>query len=405
MKRLSLGALAVVLAASSAMAAPSLSVLAPFGTETSSSASSITPDGQWVVGQSGTGRGVLWNTAAPGTAINVLGGGMQSEYVRGVAYRTEPFMGRQELVMLGKTAGTVGPTFWFYRPSDQTWGPKLRHTNETNALPAANALASRTGVSDGWFATWGAGTTGGQGKVGIGWGGTDTVAPSTMYDQRSNNQEISMKGVSSTGRAVGFRRDSGDVPRNYILDFVDDGVAGNANATMFDGLAGAGDTRGQAWAVNGDGTRVFGMSPVSDGRSGNWPYMCTNPGAGQTIVELPTFSDTAGSTTNALPYGASASGNYAVGMNYRGMEKAVLWDVQAMTITDLTEYFSNEGLLGSFTRLTRAYSVADLGGGNVWITGIGVTPEGTRGFVAFIPEPASLGLLALGGLLALRRRR
>lgn len=117
------------------------------------------------------------------------------------------------------------------------------------------------------------------------------------------------------------------------------------------------------------------------------------------------FPDTAGSTTNALPYGASASGNDVVGMNYRGLGKAVLWDVQAMTITDLTDYFSANGPSGSFTRLIRAHSVADLGGGNVWSTGIGVMPEGTRGFVASIPEPAGLSLLASGGPLALRRRR
>jgi hypothetical protein len=57
--------------------------------------------------------------------------------------------------MFGKTNGTVGPTFWFYRPSDGTFGPKLRHTNEVNALPASNALASYTGQADAVFATWG----------------------------------------------------------------------------------------------------------------------------------------------------------------------------------------------------------------------------------------------------------
>ncbi|MBI4580755.1 MAG: PEP-CTERM sorting domain-containing protein, partial [Planctomycetes bacterium] len=167
---------------------------------------------------------------------------------------------------------------------------------------------------------------------------------------------------------------------------------------------------GEGFAVSGDGTRAYGMSPVSDGRPGNWPFMITNPGASQTIVELPTFPDTGGSVTNGVVYGASMDGQYASGMNYRGTEKAVLWDTVNMTITDLTDYFSGQGMLGNFTRLSRAYSVAADGSGNIWVTGQGVwTPDGgatnyTRGFVALIPEPSTMLFLGLGGLALLRRR-
>lgn len=139
--------------------------------------------------------------------------------------------------------------------------------------------------------------------------------------------------------------------------------------------------------------------------------MVTNPGASQTIVELPTFADTAGSTSNGLVYGSSQTGDFAVGMNYRGTEKAVLWDTAGMTITDLTEYFAAKGMLGNFSRLSRAYGVAEDGTGGLWITGQGVwSADGgvtnyTRGFVAWVPEPASMILLALGSLLVIRRRR
>ena len=60
------------------------------------------------------------------------------------------------------------------------------------------------------------------------------------------------------------------------------------------------------------------------------------------VAQLPNFPDAAGSANLAIPYGCTADGKYAVGMNYRGMEKAVLWDTHDAsatnwTVTDLTD--------------------------------------------------------------------
>jgi len=78
---------------------------------------------------------------------------------------------------------------------------------------------------------------------------------------------------------------------------------------------------------------------------------------------------------------------------------------------DLTEYAQNNGILGSWTRLTRGYSVGEsfdeFGNEYAVITGIGVNGGVTRGFVmsVMIPEPSTLSLLALGGLAMLARCR
>lgn len=128
-------------------------------------------------------------------------------------------------------------------------------------------------------------------------------------------------------------------------------------------------------------------------RLGYWGYkaiVTSAPDSLQSIDELPSFPDTDGSSSLAVPYGCSADGRYAVGMNYRGQEKAVLWDTDGTdtnnwTIVDLTDLATSEGILGYFTRLYRAYSVGVDGAGNPVITGVGYYDDGGGAFVrAFV---------------------
>ena len=107
------------------------------------------------------------------------------------------------------------------------------------------------------------------------------------------------------------------------------------------------------------------------------------PATQLSIGQLPNFTDAAGSANLATPYGCTADGKYAVGMNYRGMEKAVLWDTRDAsatnwTVTDLTSLAATNGGLNIFNRLTRAYSVGTNGAGNLVITGVGSGHEQPR---------------------------
>ena len=175
-------------------------------------------------------------------------------------------------------------------------------------------------------------------------------------------------------------------------------------------------------SVSANGNVVFGRSHTLTDSVNYYGYKVVNPGASQTISALPLFGDEAGSVSLQVPYGCTADGNFAVGMAYRGTEKAVLWSTKddRSFVLDLTHYASANSLLDGFSRLSRAYSVGESldGFGNLSavITGVGswspdggVTPYVTRAFVmtVMVPEPGTISLLALGlfGLLALRRRK
>src|SRR5262249_50667207 len=153
-----------------------------------------------------------------------------------------------------------------------------------------------------------------------------------------------VNGISSNGRAVGWRRNGTTlIYANYVADW--QGAATPA-VWNFNGLDGT--TAGQALAVSADGTTIFGISPkIGTGATNSAfkaRFSATSPGAATqlSIAQLPNFPDTAGSTNLAVPYGCTPDASYAVGMNYRGMEKAVLWETSdpnpaRWSVVDLTE--------------------------------------------------------------------
>lgn len=401
MKRTLLCAVTIGVLASAVVAAPTLSQLAPLGAATTSEARAITPDGKYIAGVSGTGA--VWDAANPGVAINVLAGGAQATTATGIGYRQDGPGGAQQIVVHGFSAGY---STTYFSNSFGTWlDGRTRDVSVggTPVLGAANTLGSIS-TSDVMYVSWGNTSNGNplyvdqlSGPAAANGGVSN--ATTLIHSQKGTTTRSAVQGVSATGRAVGRRRDANNNYQNYILDW--NGTATPA-AYFVQGLAG--NNLGEAWAVSLDGTKVFGYSPVTDGRTGNWPYM--RDMVNGTIVELPTAADTAGSATNGIVYGASADGRYAVGMNYRGMEKAVLWDTQTGHMVDLTKFAAANGILGDFTgNLRRAYSVGVNEDGYPVVTGTGSTPAGTRGFVMVVPEPATLAFLAFGGLALLRRRR
>lgn len=391
----------------SAASAAVLTEVPPLAGDNESEVRALTPDGKYAAGISrcagactpAATRGFFWSSFTLGT-YRVGNTGSSHTASTGIGYRTVS-TGRQIVVGGNDTSGWVScfgipdpgvnppPNDWLWRARDanttaQGNGPRV---------PVANGVGGTSGEF--WYFIHdrdNGSTTPVNISIARGQGDPNGTMTGT-YGLKSNPVESHVRGVSSTGRAAATRRD-GTTPaplnwRNVYYQYIG---ATTPTQVLFKGLK-AGSQDGQAWAISDDGNYLAGMAPV-DGREGNWPYRYHV--ASDTIVELPTYPDTGGSVNNAIVYGLSADGGFACGMNYRGVERAVLWDVRDASpanwkVYDLTAYFSALGQLGQFTSsLRRAYSVAvDSEAGDVVISGWGVTTELlVRGFVARIPLSA-----------------
>jgi len=367
------------------------------GTSTVSSGRDILPNGL-VVGTDGTATGLVWDSVG-GSRQPIAGGAWAFTTVNGVGTRT--VSGNPEIVISGFSAGWSATAY--SQDGGTTWLQGVRASNVGKAPtgPVTGALACPG--DDSWYVTFSSDGNGTNLYV-----EKDAGSPPALVarDAKGTTQKSAVQGLSKSGLAVGRRKGDSTNDWNYKLQYVG---AGTPAAGYFKGLAG--DNRGGAWSVNDDGSKIFGMSPVSDGRTGNWPYKYDV--ATGTATALALLGGVKGSATNGVPYGTTDNGRFAVGMEYRGVEKAVLWNTVNNNIIDLTDYAASAGILDGFTRLGRAYGVALTGGGQMLITGEGIwSPDCgvtlyTRGFsmTLDIPEPATLAFLALGGLALLRRRR
>ena len=376
----------------------------------------ITPDGAFVAGNSGS-RGFLYNVAS-GISYNVLGGGAQSAVANGVGYRTSG--GNTELLVSGTSSGY--PTEWMTTDGGVTWGNKRRNSAMpgTQQMGTANQLGSQLGT-DAYYIS--SSVNAGNQPVYLSVGSGAWVATVTYANKGiSGGDKSLMNGVSAIGRAVGQRGQGTTSNKAYVLDYAA-GTPANYNLNTLHDATALGTTMGELWAVSQNGTALFGRSYLT-GTSGDYfSFKTTQPGFGATrgaqgpVIQLPELVGTGGSASRTITYGASADGRYAVGMDYLGIEKAALWDTgdanpANWTVTDLTQFASDHGFLDGWVRLSRAYSVGwDPVTMEPVVTGVGVwSPDGgttliTRAFVMEVPEPTTIALLALGGLLVLRRRK
>lgn len=352
----------------------------------------ITVDGKYVVGVSGTSTegGFLYDVANNTLAQPNAGGAVPS-VATGVAYRTDPVSSQKQLVIDGLSSGYQ--TDWMTANGGSTWGAQRRDTAYApNRIPAANSLAAVEG-SDRFYQIVRS-TNDRELYTNQGSNTWDNATAPTFINNLSvnlpNGVTGNMNGVAPNGRAVGQRRVS-NVRNNYVIEY----PPNDATAFFFNGLDGT--SVGEAFSISADGNSVFGRSPITGSGATNHGYKVINPGPSQTIGALPHFPNTDGSTSLDAPYGCTPDGRYASGMNFRGTEKAVLWDTgdpnpANWTVTDLTDQATSEGILGGFTRLSRGYSVGTNSAGYPVITGIGSYFDGvatyTRGFVMVL-SPAT----------------
>ncbi len=370
----------------------SLAVIPLLSGDTTNDARAVTADGRWAVGVSGV-RGFLHEVGTT-NVVNVISGGAQAVIASGVGSRT--VNGQQEILLSGSSAGWNAN---YMTTNGVDFGPRRRDVNVGQAPMAvlANGLVATT--SDVFYSTW-YDVGGSSNQVYVGRFSGPWVATPVWDRTAATSTTTQSRGISATGRAVGFR---GGTRANCVFDWTGTGAP---TVWFFNGLNGT--TAGEAFAVNSDGTTIFGYSPVSGGRPGNWAYKAfvttASPGTLQSVRELPGFPETVGTAGIAsAPYGCTQDGKYAVGMSYRGAEKAVLWDTQHAnatnwTVVDLTDLALARGKLAGFSRLTRACSVGTNTAGNLVVVGSGLdtnSPAKSRAFamtvgfssVPIVPRP------------------
>lgn len=363
--------------------------------QSANEARAITPDGKYVVGfgatfsTSGT-NGWLYTVASKTIRQGIQSsGGAAAGGLTGVGYRI--YNGQTQLILDGWSAGWHAN--FMTTDGGATWEATRRDTSlgSTPGGPLANSMAGT--ATDAVFATFRHHTSNPGNPVYVG-RANGAWPMGTSWDNKGipSGSEAAMNGVSGTGRAVGYRTVS-SVKNNYALDWTGAGTPGNG---FFSGLT-AGSTAGEALAISAEGTIVFGQSPVSDGRAGSWGYkawLTTNsPASVVRIAELPNFPDTTGAGGSAAAaFGCTRDGRHAVGSSYRGIERAVLWDTTdsnpaRWTVLDLTQLAAANGLLGIFTRLSRAYSIGTNAAGEFVVAGVGTDGVNTRGFVMRVFPP------------------
>lgn len=170
--------------------------------------------------------------------------------------------------------------------------------------------------------------------------------------------------------------------------------------TATGGIASLGDLPGgliqsTAYGASRDGSIVVGQGLSA---LGGEAFIWTEADGMQTLGYLPGGI----SKASAISENGSVVVGYAGGAGVTGLF-AFVWD-QTNGLRDLREILEADcGLDLTGWRLEQANGVSADG---LTIVGLGKNPAGhTEAWVATLPEPATLSLLALGGLVLLRRRR
>jgi hypothetical protein len=390
---------------SDAYASLSLIQIPRLAGDMSNEARALTPDGRYVAGLSGTNNGFFYDSVSNTVVRPVSSDGTAAQILTGVGYRTDSNQvpPQAQIVLAGLAASNGRFTAWMTANRGATWGSLVQYPLVTKkpTLPAANSLAGN--ASDVFYAIWTDEGTGGTDNWGLRVGrgtGAWPLAPFWTQKDVTKADTCQMNAVASNGRAVGWRRNGTTLAyANYVADWQNAAGPVIWNTSGLDGT-----TAGQAMAVSANGTAIFGLSPlVSGGATNNHGYKAgfnaTYPGPATQLStsRLPNFPDTAGSVNLAIPYGCTADGRYAVGMSYRGLEKAVIWDTgnanpTNWTVTDLTDLAVASGSPGIFARLARAYSIGTNSAGSLVIAGVGYdtnSPAGTRAFLMTVSPPTA----------------
>lgn len=380
-------AVGAVLAAASIASAIGLTVIPTLGNAATSTGQAITSDGRYVVGTSGGTLGYVYDTTTGNTVGITTPYPRTSVVAAGVGYRTVG--GVDQLLVHGVHNGSLTgiwaldlstqPTSGDWS-TDSFWGM----TGELSGLGGGNynTLAS-AGLGQDLAYTTSRQASSGTAKL-------RTVIFSQLIGSTNTMANIvhgASIGGTTTPSATGIVAYS-QSNQSYTAKFGD--TAGTIQGTGPNGI----------YAVAADGSRAFGF------HLGTQPFAVDLDSNGNfgTEYALPVVP---GTTSTSTAYGSTVNGQYAVGKVYTTLDRAVLWDLTDtgnITVLDLTDWASDNSLLGGFSHLSRATSVGINGDGDLVITGLGIYEGNNRAFVLTIPEPATLIFLSLGFVFMRRRR-
>jgi probable HAF family extracellular repeat protein len=244
------------------------------------------------------------------------------------------------------------------------------------------------GVLPGGFASFGSGVSGDGSVVTGGSLDANFVALAFRWTSSGGMQSLGTLpgGTTSEGRRVS--RDGstivgvGDTPQgNRAFAW----TAGGGMQSL--GLAAPTDGYSGAYGVNADGSVVAGFSGAN-------ATIWTN-GVAQSLGTLP-------GDTNAIAYALNGDGSLVGGYSFAGSSpRATLWSA-SLGLVDLNTYLPTLGfdLTGWTLGYTRGISFD-----GTTIVGDGMYDGEFRGWVVTIPTPGAAGVLAMAGVVAMRRRR
>jgi len=280
--------------------------------------------------------------------------------------------------------------------------------------------ATPTGDAAWICGSWYAGNSkGADGQI---WLTSDANFPTASYHPtHSSGTTVNMQSIAQNGNAVGQAKDAiGQTgatgrPRGVYWTTANTGAVLNIPTFANNGVT----TEAQPYGVSNNGTYFSGLAYQNNNafyRAFRWTIGDANS---EMLTTYTGYNTSTYVVSYAIADDGTASGScYSDDQSLPGglagaHDTATIWLPGQTVGTRVIDALIAAGVYDSHIRaLGRAYGVTLLSDGNIAISGEGTywlddahSLYGTRAWFAVIPEPATIGFLALGGLALLRRRR